>query len=508
MILTKKELEDYTETEMFDLFHGYTPPKEDFHFIVTTTDPDKAREEQEKQQQLEEEQRKAEEERQRQEQAKAFQAEQLKKQREEELKRQEAERQKAELERQRQLAEQKRKAEEERRKREEEERQRKLKEEAERKAEEERQQKLQEEQRRQAELEHQRKLQEQQAQQNGYQQAATNVEVPQTPDPWAKLEDTPAFQAEQASLAGFIQGDTGQALRKKHNQQAPTDQTPQNTLLKPQSGSLTPGGEQVDISDVNPDITQVKTLKGSQNSQLGQMPTVEEAERTKLKDAQMRDALAVDDKPKGTMPIQRNQPRRNTGTGSSRVSYATEPTKPTQPTVNNTENTKQPTPTTVTDGTVRQTRRQEFSLEDIKKSAVMQNLLIAGQQESVKLQADIKAITVPPMRIEDLEDGSQWALNFQDENILATIFSINVGEMGDFSILFRDGRNFLAYPKSKAPADLSKIKQMGYRYLYDNYSLKNLITQLAPLCASQNEYELQGMQFLQVNFKTIILRRN
>lgn len=147
----------------------------------------------------------------------------------------------------------------------------------------------------------------------------------------------------------------------------------------------------------------------------------------------------------------------------------------------------------------------QFDIAEIAQSAKMSKALMAATKESILLTANLEKMTLKPLMLKYLKTGKIMNLNFKDDNVLSSIKTIVIGGDGTISVGFNSGDGLSAYPQSRKVPDETLLKE-GFEWSYEPYSIKKLVKELTPFCADITKINAFGFDFAQLTIKRIILK--
>lgn len=146
-----------------------------------------------------------------------------------------------------------------------------------------------------------------------------------------------------------------------------------------------------------------------------------------------------------------------------------------------------------------------FNIDSIAQSAKISKAILAATKEAIILKAEFDKMTLKPLMLKHLKSGRTWNLNFKDDTVLGSIKTIVISSDGTISIGFNTGDGMSAYPQASRVPDATLIEQ-GFEWSYEPYSIEKMVKELSPFCADITKISAFGYDFAQLTLKRIILK--
>lgn len=148
----------------------------------------------------------------------------------------------------------------------------------------------------------------------------------------------------------------------------------------------------------------------------------------------------------------------------------------------------------------------EFSIEELGRNAKIAKAMLGASKENALIRADLSKIDLKPLKLRYLENGAKYELNFKDENTIRTIRTMIIGGDGAITIGFMGGDGMTAYPLSKGVTN-EELQKQGIQWSYEPINIQKMVMELIPFCADISKINLFGLEFAQLTFKTIVLKK-
>lgn len=148
----------------------------------------------------------------------------------------------------------------------------------------------------------------------------------------------------------------------------------------------------------------------------------------------------------------------------------------------------------------------EFSIDDLERNSKIAKAMLGACKESSLIRAEVSKLTIKPLEFRYLKNGAKYELNFKDENTIRNIRYMIIGGDGSINIGFSGGEAISAYPLTNGLTSEDLLKQ-DVQWSYKPINIQKMVTELLPFCADISKVNVFGVTFAQMTFKTIILKK-